>query len=260
LKTQGQLARLNSQSKVIERRRNLSRDEFRDEYYAANRPVILEGLMDDWKAMKLWTGDYLKSVAGDRIIEVMTDRKTDPKYEVNAQKHRTEMRFADYIHMVYSGRVTNDYYMVANNAFFQRPETRVLLNDCVPFSEYLDPEVGARQCFFWFGPKGTVTPLHHDTSNILIAQVTGHKRFLVIPASQWDHVYNSSGVFSDVDCERPDLSRHPKFREATVIDVVMGPGEVLFMPVGWWHHVRALDISMTVSFTNFLFPNHFTWR
>lgn len=30
------------------------------------------------------------------------------------------------------------------------------------------------------------------------------------------------------------------------------------MPVGWWHHVRALDARMTISFTNFVFPNNFT--
>ena len=32
------------------------------------------------------------------------------------------------------------------------------------------------------------------------------------------------------------------------------------MPVGWWHHTRALDVSMTVTFTNFIYPNHFIWE
>jgi LPS sulfotransferase NodH len=260
LNIQGELARLNSQGKVIERRQNLLRDEFRDHYYAANRPVIIQHLMTDWRAMTMWTPDYLKSVAGDRMVEVMTGRDADPKYETNGQKHRTELRFADYIDMVYSGKVSNDYYMVANNAFFQRPEAQPLLEDFTAFPEYLNPATAGRQCFLWFGPAGTVTPLHHDTSNILLAQVAGRKLYRLIPASQWQYVYNSSGVFSDVDCGRPDLNRYPKFRDATVIDVVVEPGEVLFMPVGWWHYVRALEVSMTVAFTNFLFPNHFTWE
>jgi ribosomal protein L16 Arg81 hydroxylase len=179
---------------------------------------------------------------------------------MNGRKHRTELRFADYIDMVYSGKVTNDYNMVANNAFFQRPEAQPLLEDFRPFPEYLNSATVGRQCFLWFGPAGTITPLHHDTSNILIAQVAGRKRYRLIPASQWQYVYNSTGVFSDVDCENPDPARYPKFRHATVIDVVVEPGEVLFMPVGWWHYVRALDVSMTVSFTNFVFPNHFTWE
>jgi ribosomal protein L16 Arg81 hydroxylase len=45
-----------------------------------------------------------------------------------------------------------------------------------------------------------------------------------------------------------------------VIDVVVGPGDVLFVPLGWWQHVRALDVAMTVAFTNFLFDNHFNWE
>jgi LPS sulfotransferase NodH len=256
----GQLARLDSQARTVERRANLSRNEFCDRYYAANRPVIIEDLMTDWRAMTAWTPEYLKSVAGDLMIEIMAGRDADPKYETNARKHRTQLRFADYIDMVYSGKVTNDYYLVANNAFFQRPEARPLLQDFTAFPEYLNPTTDGRQCFLWFGPGGTVTPLHHDTSNILIAQVAGRKRYRLVPALQWQYVYNRAGVFSDVDCENPNLDRHPRFRNASITDIVVEPGEVLFMPVGWWHLVRALDVSMTVSFTNFVFPNHFTWE
>jgi ribosomal protein L16 Arg81 hydroxylase len=216
--------------------------------------------MTGWRAMTAWTPEYLKSVAGDQMVEVMTGREADPRYERNARTHRRNLRFADYIDMVYSGKVTNDYYLVANNAFFQRPEMQPLLEDFTAFPEYLNHTAGGRQCFLWFGPAGTVTPLHHDTSNILLAQVAGRKRYRLIPSSQWQYVYNSEGVFSDVDCENPDLNRHPKFRNVSITDIVVEPGEVLFMPVGWWHHVRALDVSMTVSFTNFVFPNYFTWE
>jgi LPS sulfotransferase NodH len=256
----GRLACLDSGIKTIARRSHLSREEFRDRYYAANRPVVLTGMMTDWRAMTAWTPSHLKSVAGDQMVEVMTGRDADQHYERNGRKHRTELRFADYIDMVYSGKVTNDFYMVANNAFFQKPEAQPFLQDFTAFPEYLKPVTAGQQCFLWFGPAGTLTPLHHDTSNILLAQVAGRKRYRLIPAVEWQYLYNSSGVFSDVDCENPDLSRHPDFRNATIIDIVVEPGEVLFMPVGWWHHVRALDVSITISFTNFVFPNYFTWE
>jgi LPS sulfotransferase NodH len=260
LNIQGQLAGLDSHAKSVERRSNLCRDEFRDRYYAANRPVIIQNLMKDWPAMSMWTPDYLRSVVGESVVEVMTGRDADPKYEQNGRAHRTNLRFADYVDMVYSGKVTNDYYMVANNAFFQKPAAQRLLRDFSAFPEYLRPGNAAQQCFLWFGPAGTVTPLHHDTSNILLAQVAGRKRYRMIPACQWPYVYNSSGVFSDVDCDKPDLERFPNFSRATVIDVMIEQGEVLFMPVGWWHCVHALDVSLTISFTNFVFPNNFTWE
>jgi LPS sulfotransferase NodH len=259
LNIQGQLARLDSRA-VIERRSVLSREEFRDRYYAANRPVVIQGLMTEWRATTAWTPDYLKSVAGEHTVEVMTGRDADPRYEMNAHRHRTEMRFADYVDMVYSGKVTNDYCMVPNNGFLQRPGAQPLLRDFTPFSEYLRPAGAGTGCFLSFGPAGTVMPLHHETGNVVLAQVVGRKRYRLIPAAQWQHVYNSTGVFSDVDCERPDFRQFPKFRRATVINVVVQSGEVLFMPVGWWHHVRAIDVSMTISFTNFVFPNCFSWE
>ncbi|MGB8407086.1 MAG: Stf0 family sulfotransferase [Mycobacterium sp.] len=261
LSVRGQLRRLNSQPGVVDRKRQPpSRQEFLDEFYAANRPVIIEGLMADWKALTAWTPQYLTSVAGDSDVEVMAGRSGDPRYEVNADMHRTPMRFASFIDMVDSGRVTNDYYLTATNGFFQRPGTSRLLDDAPAFPQYLTSSDHGRQCFLWFGPAGTVTPLHHDTSNILMAQVKGRKRYRLIPPEHCQYLYNSVGVFSDVDCEAPDLTRHPDFRHATVIDVVLEPGEVLFMPVGWWHHVRALDVSMTITFTNFVYPNHFSWE
>ena len=249
---------LHAAAGTIERRSGLSHRQFLDEYYSLNRPVILEGLMADWPAMHLWTPDYLKSRIGDEVVEVMADRNADPMFERNSQKHRREMRFGDYVDLVYGGDTTNEYYLVANNGFFQRPNVRVLLDDIRVFPEYLKPD-NTGGIFLWFGPGGTLTPLHHDTSNIFMAQVSGRKRVRIVPSSQQPRLYNNVGVFSDVDPENPDFARHPEFRKATVIDLILEPGEVLFMPVGWWHHVRALDPSLMVSFTNFAFPNNFKW-
>lgn len=256
----GQLKRLDSRAEAIDRRVNLSHAEFRDEYYAANRPVVISGLLTGWRALTAWTPAYLKQRVGDRVVEIMSGRDADPLYEIHATWHRSKIRFADYIDMVYAGGETNDYNLVANNGFFQQPEMHPLLDDVAPIPSFLRPVERGQQCFLWFGPAGTRTPLHHDTSNILAAQITGRKRYRMIPASQWQYVYNRGGVFSDVDAEAPDFTRYPEFRNATIMDVVLEPGECLFVPVGWWHDVRALDISVTVSFTNFAFPNHFSWE
>ncbi len=260
LNIQGQLAELNSRRREVERRVALPPDEFRDRYYALNRPLIVRGLLERWRARTEWTPDYLKRKVGDLVIEIMTGRDADPSYELNAANHRSTERFADYIDKVFRGPATNDYNLVANNRFFGNPATHALLDDLEPSLPYLKRVSPSEQCFLWFGPAGTVTPLHHDTSNILAAQIVGRKRYRLIPAAQWQYVYNTIGVFSDVDCEAPDLARYPLFRNVTIIDVVLEPGEVLFLPVGWWHHVRALDPSITVSFTNFAYPNHYTWE
>ena len=112
----------------------------------------------------------------------------------------------------------------------------------------------------WFGPAGTVTPLHHDTMNILFCQVYGRKLVSLISPDESPWLYNELGVFSEVDFENPDFEVHPLYQHVDRIEVEMNPGEILFLPVGWWHHVRSLETSISVSFTNFVFPNDYEWR
>jgi ribosomal protein L16 Arg81 hydroxylase len=73
-------------------------------------------------------------------------------------------------------------------------------------------------------------------------------------------VYNHRGVYSQVDAGNPDYARFPKYADASIHEVELGPGEVLFLPVGWWHYVQALDVSITITFNNFKFPNEYRWQ
>ncbi|MBB5874415.1 ribosomal protein L16 Arg81 hydroxylase [Allocatelliglobosispora scoriae] len=103
-----------------------------------------------------------------------------------------------------------------------------------------------------------MTPLHFDNSSVLLCQVLGRKHVKLVPSFERHLVYPRGGTFSSVDAARPDLDRHPLFAEATVLDVVLEPGQAVFIPVGWWHWVHALDVSATVTFHHFQVPgaNH----
>jgi hypothetical protein len=102
----------------------------------------------------------------------------------------------------------------------------------------------------WFGAAGTLTPLHHDTLMLLHTQLVGRKRWRLASPLQTPRLYNTRSVFSPVDLAAPDLARFPRLAGVQVFDVVLGPGETLFVPLGWWHQVEALDTSLSISFTN----------
>jgi ribosomal protein L16 Arg81 hydroxylase len=245
---------------TVEYRPSVSREVFLERYYSLNRPVVLTRAMTKWKAMRDWNPEYFKTHFGHETVEIMSDRDADPRYEIESHRHKKSVRFADYVDLVTRPGESNDYYLAGNNRLFDKPWAARLLDDIEIFPEYLKAGDTTGKMFFWFGPAGTVTPMHHDTMNILMAQVYGRKRVKLVPSYEWPLVYNSVGVFSDVDPERPDEAACPKFRDATVIDLVLEPGQVLFLPVGWWHHVRALDVSITVTFTNFVFDNDYHWE
>jgi ribosomal protein L16 Arg81 hydroxylase len=110
----------------------------------------------------------------------------------------------------------------------------------------------------WIGPAGTVTSLHHDLTNNFIAQIVGRKRLKILPAAEVGRIYNHRHVFSEIpDLEAPDLdqARYPRLAGARTYDVILSPGEIIFMPLAWWHQVKSLDFSVTVTYTNFRWPN-----
>jgi len=260
LKIQHQLSSLSEAGQTVDRKSKISRSEFLDNYYAKNTPIILTDIIKNWKALERWTPAYLRRHYGEAKVEIQAGRDADPEYELNLERHRKTVKFAEYIDWVISGQETNDYYMVANNGNLDRPEMKGLLNDIEICTEYLDPNETRGRIFFWFGPAGTVTPLHHDPVNLFLAQVSGRKLVRLMPPSQTPFMYNQVGVFSRVDLENPDYQKYPLFKNVRPIEFILEPGEVIFIPVGWWHHVRSLETSISVSMTNFVFPNHYEWK
>ncbi|TYQ31237.1 cupin-like domain-containing protein [Pseudanabaena sp. UWO310] len=254
------LASLSPNSLKIENRDSISRADFLENYYTKNIPLILTGITKNWSALSLWNPQYLQDRFGHVEIEAQSDRNSDRLYEINIDKHRRKMQMTDYVNNVINGGATNNYYMVANNGNIQKTALRSLLDDIEVFPEYLDPQKIDGNCFFWFGPAGTITPLHHDPVNLIFVQVYGRKVWKIIPPYYTHLIYNYRGVFSEVDCENPDYAKYPLFQKIPIIEVTLHPGDAIFMPVGWWHAVKSLDISISMSFTNFVFPNQYAWE
>lgn len=240
----------------VPRHRHLSRDEFFENYYYQNRPVIISGVLDHWPALTRWTPEYLKSRCGERMVEVQFDRDTDPEYEINCEHHKKLMPFSEYVDRVHQPEETNNFYMTANNSGINGAALRDLWEDVPVLTEYLDasdPHAG----FFWYGPKGTVTPLHHDLTNNFMAQVRGRKRIRMIPPTRLPQIYNFRHCFSQIDLANIDYERFPDFRNVPILDFMLEAGDLLFLPVGYWHHVTGMEISITMTYTNFLRFNHF---
>jgi len=235
----------------------LSRQEFLDSYYSTNRPVVMTDAMDDWPAMTRWTDVELKRRFSDRIIEVQANRDSDASYELNQARLRKEMTFGEYIDLIQTAGETNNYYITANNSGKNKEALEELWDDIVMFPEYLRNDDPSNRGFFWFGPKGTVTPLHHDLTNNFMAQVRGRKLVRLIAPYELPNLYNNRHCYSAVDLGKIDFETFPLFKNVTVIDVVIGAGDLLFLPIGWWHYVRGLDVSITMTFTNFVFDNDF---
>ncbi|MBP0594549.1 cupin-like domain-containing protein [Paraburkholderia sp. LEh10] len=256
LSVYGELNGMRAGADCVERCARLPRDAFYEQYYFQNRPVIITGTFDSWPARSKWSFDYFRERCGDAEVEVQFGRDADADYEINQPVLRRTMRFRDFVDLVETGGVTNGFYMTANNASRNRVALAALWNDAPPIGEYLDT-AAVDAGFFWSGPAGTKTPFHHDLTNNFIAQVMGRKRVLLVPLTDTVHMYNHLHCYSQVDGGAIDSKRFPSIERARMIECTLEPGDLLFLPIGWWHYVEALDAAVTMTFTNFLERNDF---
>ncbi|WP_317205305.1 cupin-like domain-containing protein [Janthinobacterium sp.] len=102
---------------------------------------------------------------------------------------------------------------------------------------------------FWLGPAGTVTPLHCDYDDNIFAQIWGTKRIFLAPPHHDEFLYtreaNAILFGSPFDPEAPDFEKFPLARQASMIECIVHPGELLYVPAGWYHQVRALTFSLS---------------
>jgi Cupin-like domain len=243
----------------VPRVHRISAEEFLRNYYVAGHPVIITGMIDDWPALQKWGFDYFTQNFGERQVQVQFGRNADEHYELNKLAHQKTMPFGEFNELVRNAGHTNDFYMTANNDSQNRVALEALWQDIVAIPEYLDPSIPGHG-FLWFGPAGTITPFHHDQTNNFMAQVIGSKRVLMVSACEIAQMYNHEHCFTHVDARKIDYGRYPAMRDVQIMECVIGPGDVLFLPVGCWHFVEGLEVSVTMSFTNFRWDNNFMDR
>ena len=237
----------------IDRVRDITSDRFRDEYYATSRPVVIQGAIDDWPALARWTPTYLRDAVGKSLVTYQGGRQAHADYELYKDRHKQVMPFDRFIDMIEAPGAANDAYVTAYNSADNRSAFAPLDRDL----GYIDTLLTRAQGMLWIGPGGTFTPLHFDLTNNLLAQFRGTKQVILVPPSETRHLHHRRHVFSEVHDLTDDaqLARYPSAAQARRFHVDLAAGDLLYIPVGWWHQIRARDFSVTATYTNFLWPN-----
>ncbi|KAM5152333.1 bifunctional peptidase and arginyl-hydroxylase JMJD5 [Mantella aurantiaca] len=223
-----------------------SLEHFRKNFLITQTPVILEGVIDHWPCMKKWSVEYIQQVAGCRTVPVeLGSRYTDAEW---SQKLMTVREFINKYILDQPARMG---YLAQHQLFDQIHE----LKEDIGIPEYCCLGEGDEDDITinaWFGPAGTVSPLHQDPQQNFLAQIVGRKFIRLYSVSETEHLYpfDSSLLHntSQVDIEYPDLEKFPTFKQAIYQECILSPGQILFIPIKWWHYVRALDISFSVSY------------
>lgn len=101
----------------------------------------------------------------------------------------------------------------------------------------------------WIGNR-VIVSAHHDMFSNIAVVVAGRRRFTLFPPDQVANLYIGPFEFTPngtpvslVDFDAPDLARFPDFGRAmeNALGAELEPGDALYIPYMWWHHVRSLD-------------------
>ncbi len=241
---------------TVERRPTISRPEFLQSFYALSRPLVLTESPDFFRQFDGLSLASMRRDFGDRPVEFQAGRSIEPDYEVKSASLRTRATLGEFLDRI-GAESGNDVYLTANNARSNRALMNDLLGERRGPVNLCGPDWDVSQVFLWLGPAGSVTPLHHDLTNNALAQIFGRKLVRLVSPFQIESLYNNRHCYSEVDPAAVDLQKHPDFAKANVQTVMLLPGEILFIPVGWWHHVTALDVSASLSLTCFGVPNQY---
>lgn len=231
-------------SKPITTLSGIDEKTFKKEYFNKKKPVLLKGFAKKWPAYKKWSFDFFANLQIDDKMEMEVGNV------LNKDTVLEERKVKDFLEDIRDskGKETKDKtYLTAYQIFEEFPE---LLNE-VDFS-YLTNNTIADVPAVWIGPKGTITGLHSDDHNNMLAQIVGRKIMIVASPKFKKNFYPSKkfdygAVLSQVDLNNFDEKKFPIFRQIEFFKVALESGDVLFNPKGWWHYVKSLEPSISTN-------------
>jgi hypothetical protein len=238
-------------------------DAFHREFVRPGRPAVLAGVADRWRACVLWSPEYFARLLPDLEVRVEVwegdPSRNDPSDYIRSARPR-KMRLGEFCAAASGGATGRKLYLAQCPILTSAPRLREEIDPPVAYMRVprLAPPLLVRKIrmdpLLWLGPAGVVTTAHFDLAHNLFAQIRGVKKVLLFPPEQSPLLYYPHDAFernihfSPVDVEQPDLAAFPRFAEARPLEVTVRAGEILFIPVMWWHHLRALEASVSLNF------------
>jgi len=231
------------------------------ELLEAGQPAILKGVVRDWPLVRQGLDSagqaisYLKQFCGPRPVTVFlgppdiagrffyNENVTGFNYAAHKVPlaetlDRLQAQLGDaQTPSIYVGSTDVDIFLPG-----LRAQNDLVLND--PMFAHERPLIS-----IWMGNR-TIASAHFDMTHNLACCVAGRRRFSLFPPEQVHNLYPGpldptpgGQAITMVDFAAPDFALYPRFRAALAAGQVadLEPGDVLFYPAMWWHHVQALE-------------------
>ena len=228
---------------------------FREEILPAAKPVVLKGLVADWPIVRAGRespralADFIRGFDRGATVPIIEC----PVSSDGRLFYRDDMSGFNFERKVAGIGATLDRLL----SLADEPQPITLFIESMPTDRHL-PDFAARHPMpllpptvpprIWLGNRVTVQT-HYDLLENIACVVGGRRRFTLFPPEQVANLYMGPVEFtpagtpiSMVSLKNPDLERYPRFAEALrhAMQAELAPGDALFIPYMWWHHVESL--------------------
>lgn len=231
----------------IPRVKTISKEDFYKNYVKKQKPVVVEKLTEDWPAYVKWKLEYIKEIAGDKIVPLYDDRPVSHKDGFNEAHAKMKMR--DYIDLML--KEPTNYRIFLYNLMKEVP----LLQ-----KDFKWPNIGLRLVkqlpMLFFGGENSKVFMHYDIdySNILHFHFHGKKQCILFEPNQTKYLYKVPHALisrEDIDFDNPDFEKWPALQQAKGLICNLNHGEMLYMPEGYWHYMKYVTPGFSMSLRAF---------
>ena len=233
------------------------------ELLSGGQPAVLKGLVDEWEFVRAGRDssqhamDYLRSHYNGKPV-----RYSYGEPQIAGRPFYSE-DFTQLNCVVRQARLDQVLDEIHGHLRDERPPTyyiaSLLIDGHLPgFRAKNDLDLAAHGVesppSIWIGNR-TIASCHYDAPNNLACCAIGRRRFTLFPPEQIFNLYPGpldatpgGQAVSVVDFANPDLEKYPRFREAIAAGQMaeVEPGDAVFIPAMWWHHVEGLSAFNTL--------------
>jgi hypothetical protein len=227
----------------IPRVNNITKEDFIENYFKPQKPVVIQRAIEGWPAFDKWNLSYMKSVAGDITVPLYDNRPVQHKDGFN--EPHAKMKMADYVDLL--KREPTKYRIFLWNILKEVPELQ---------KDYTFPDFGLKLLkglpMLFFGGKDSYTFMHYDIdlANIFHFHFDGEKEVILFPQEETKNLYkvpHSLITHESIDFSNPDYKKWPVLEKASGFKTTLSHGEVLYMPEGYWHYMKYKSPGFSMS-------------
>lgn len=239
--------------KSIDRIDFIDKQGFIENYYKPQKPVVIKNITQDWPAYAKWNLDYIKEIAGEKIVPLYNSEPVRAEDGFNEPK--ANMSLAEYVDLLKSE--PTDLRIFLYNLMKEVPQLQ---------QDYKYPDLGLKIMkalpMLFFGGAGSNVFMHYDIdlANIFHFHFNGEKECILVPPSQTKFMYkipHSVICREDIDFDDPDLQKFPALKNLKPYKTTLSHGEMLYMPEAYWHYMKYITPGFSMSLRSIAKrPNH----